>query len=988
MPESSDKTTDQRMKALLEEITDLKKENLRLRRLLQDHGIHDDVSESREAYDPEQGKRILPYSVDKKTANQFFSKFWGRMDVYSQRIVSKTGKVGYYPQCWNFWRQGCLRNPQYRTNQKSGPVCLDCPKQAWKKVDLNILEQHLTGKIVVGIYPILENDTCRLLVFDFDNHSSEAIQQDFANQDDAWKQEVDTVRKICRANRIDPLVERSRSGRGAHIWIFFDKPIPAGLARDFGEALLQKGAESVNLKSFQYYDRMVPGQNHLKEGGLGNLIALPLQPEALKNGNSAFIDESWNAYPDQWAVLQSKPKLQEEEVKDYIRKWLSEDPFADAANTDSNRAQQSREKPWNCTMTFHISDVHGAVHLVESNLIYIDTLNLQPRIQNQIRRLAAFSNPVFYKNQAMNLSNFSHSRYVYLGEDIDGYIAIPRGLLETLTEHLHAAEISYSLEDRRQQGRPIRASFSGSLRQNQQDAVNKMLAFDQGILSAATAFGKTVVCCDLIASRKRNTLILLESSALIDQWVTAVNQFLTIEEELPEYRTKTGRIRKRKSLIGVLQGSRDTTTGIIDIAMVGSVFGKNDFHSRMQDYGMVILDECHHAASETIQKILREIKAKYVYGVTATPIREDGLEKINYMLIGPIRFRFSSKERAKQQGIEHLVYPRFTRCICPRDKKIEINEAYELIREDKSRNEQIIEDTRRCLDEGRCPVILTRYKEHAKKLYERLNGYAAHTFLLLGEQSVRVKREVFSEMKAIPKTESILLVATGKLIGEGFDYPRLDTLIMATPIAGKSVVEQYAGRLNRDYEGKRNVIVYDYIDVHIPVFDRMYGKRLKAYKQIGYQIYQSEQPEQINEPGFIFDIDNYLEPYRQDLLGARKEIVICSPGLRARKIDSVIKLLKEKQQNGVRITVLTWKMDFDKFENSDARAALTDELRRSGFDLRLMENINEHFTIIDKEIVWYGSMNFLGKEDVDDNLMRIVNAEAAEELLEIACTKE
>jgi len=574
------------MKDLLEEVLSLKRENQRLRRLLQDHGIQYDVSVSREAYDPEQGKRILPYTVDAKAANQFFARFWGRMDVYSQRVVSKTGKVGYYPQCWNFWKQGCLRNPQYRGNQKRRPVCLDCPRQAWRRVDLGVLEQHLSGKIVVGIYPVFENDSCRLLVFDFDNHSSEAVQQDFANQNDVWKQEVEVVREICKANQIDPLVERSRSGRGAHIWIFFDKPIPAGLARDFGEALLRKGAESVNLKSFQYYDRMVPGQSHLKDGGLGNLIALPLQPEAFQDGNSAFIDESWNAYPDQWAVLQSKPKLKEEDVRGYIRKWRGEDPFADSSNTYESMEQKSGEKPWNHSLTLHASDVHGAVRIVESNLIYIDTLNLQPRIQNQIRRLAAFSNPVFYKNQAMNLSNLSNSRYIYLGEDTDGYIAIPRGLKEPLIKNLNTSGISYILEDERQQGKLIHATFNGCLRQNQKDAADKMLACDQGILSAATAFGKTVVCCSLIASRRTNTLILLESSALIDQWLEALSRFLIIDEELPEYQTPTGKIRKRKSLIGVLQGSKDTTTGIIDIAMVGSVFGKNGFHSRMQDYGM------------------------------------------------------------------------------------------------------------------------------------------------------------------------------------------------------------------------------------------------------------------------------------------------------------------------------------------------------------------------------------------------------------------
>ena len=983
----SDRTSERRINELLNEVDNLKQENARLRQMLHIHGIEDEAVINRKGFDSEQGKRVLPYAVDKQTANYFFSKFWGRMDVYSQRIVSKTGKVGYYPQCWNFWKPGCLRKAQYRNNKKHGAVCLDCPKQSWKTIDIGVLEQHLTGKIVIGIYPTFENDTCRFLVFDFDNHSTEAAQEDFANKDDEWKREVDAVRDICKANQIDPLVERSRSGRGAHIWIFFDKPISAGLARDFGDVLLQKGAEVISLKSFKCYDRMVPGQDHLREGGLGNLIALPLQPEALKNGNSAFIDENWNAYPDQLAVLRSKPKLSEEDVRAFIRKWNQNGPF-DMAEKSQGIMQKSREKPWNQTMIFHAGDVQETMSLTESNLLYVDTLNLQPRIQNQIRRLAAFSNPIFYKKQAMNLSNLSNSRYIYMGEDINGYIAIPRGLLEPLIEKLNEAGISYTLDDERQCGREISVTFNGILRPRQQEAASQMLSFDQGILSAATAFGKTVVCCDLIASRKVNTLILLESSALIDQWLEAINRFLIIEEELPEYKTKTGKIKKRKALVGVLQGAKDSTTGIIDIAMVGSVFGKNGFHPKMQEYGMVILDECHHAASETIQKILREIKAKYIYGVTATPMREDGLEKINYMLIGPIRYKFSSKERAKEQGIEHLVYPRFTRCVCPRDTNRDINEAYELIRDDKLRNQQIIDDTKRCLDERRCPVILTRYKEHARNLYIQLKDYAEHAFLLLGDLSPREKKSLFSEMKSISETESILIVATGKLLGEGFDYPRLDTLIMATPIAGKSVVEQYAGRLNRDYEGKNRVIVYDYIDVHIPVFDRMYGKRLRAYKQIGYHVYQSEHAEHLQEPGVIFDIDNYQEPYRQDLKQAQKEIIICSPGLRARKINAILETLKEKQEEGVRVIVLTWKMDFDKYESSDARAELTETLKLSGVDLRLMEDVNEHFTIIDKEIVWYGSVNFLGKEDIEDNLMRIVNPEAAAELLEITCVRD
>ena len=561
---------------------------------------------------------------------------------------------------------------------------------------------------------------------------------------------------------------------------------------------------------------------------------------------------------------------------------------------------------FNLAKDFHASDVRGTVHIAESNLIYIDTKNLQPRIQNQIRRLAAFSNPAFWKNQAMNISNFSVSRYIYLGEDIDGYIAIPRGLLEPLEANLKAAGIPYTLEDARQKGKHIQVIFKGALKQNQQEAVDKMLAYDNGILDAATSFGKTVVCCNMIAVRKVNTLILLESASLIPQWLEQLNRFLEIDEELPTYQTKTGRVKTRSSVIGVLQSSKNTTTGIIDIAMAGSVFGKHGLQHKIQEYGMVIIDECHHGASETMQKVLREAKAEYVYGVTATPVREDGLQKINYMLIGPIRHRYSSKERAKEQGIVRLVYPRFTRCVNPRGGKLEINEAYELIRDDAVRNEQIIDDAKTCIDEGRSPVILTRYVAHAKMLYEKLNGYAKHTFLLLGEQTARQKNESFTRMKSIPDNESLLLIATGKLIGEGFDFPRLDTLLMAAPVAGESLVIQYAGRLNRDYSPKNDVIVYDYIDAHIPVFDSMYGKRLKAYKNIGYEIYQSHQSVQMQNPGYIFDVKSYRNTYFEDLKQAKKEIVICSPELRATKINEIITMLKDQQEKGVRVTVLTW----------------------------------------------------------------------------------
>ena len=968
----------------------LEQENQYLKQLLSDAGIsysEKEIIENVHEYDPNQGARIIPREITETDAKVFFSMFWGRTDVYSKRTIKKsTGEVNYYTQCHNFWKNGCLRITGSKIK------CQDCPKQAYKELKKEQIMEHLRGSAedatdVIGVFPLLTDDTCRFIVFDFDNHEKDAEKNDFANTDELWKEEVDSLRKICDINRIDALVERSRSGRGAHLWIFFQKPIEASLARKFGNALLNKGAESVNLKSFRFYDRMLPMQNHLPAGGLGNLIALPLQGQALKVGNSAFIDEHWNAYPDQWEVLLSKKKLSKEFIEDKIKEW-SEGSLEIVANC-KDIFESDNEKPWDRTKHFQKEDVDGIMQITLSDGVYVDAVNLQPRIQNQIRRMAAFSNPVFFKNQAIGLSNFENYRYIYLGSDEGGFIKVPRGVLENITEACEKAGIAYEIEDKRSKGQTIHVEFIGELKESQVFAVEKLLSYDNGILNAATAFGKTVVCCNVIAQRKVSTLILLQSSALMEQWEEALEKFLHIDEELPEYETPTGRKKKRKSVIGKLQGAHDSTTGIIDLAMVGSVCKNGEYHRRLKEYGLILVDECHHAASDTIVDILQEADAKYVYGVTATPFRGDGLEKINDMLLGPIRYRYTSKDRAKEQGIAHLVYPRFTRAVAPRfsQDKMHPNEAYEIIRNNEDRDELIIRDVKQCVEGGRTPVVLSKYVEHSQRLYQRLINYADKVFLLSGSNSKKEHKEILKQMSQVTPGESMILVATGKLIGEGFDYPRLDTLIMATPVAWKGVVEQYAGRLNRDYDGKKSVIIYDYVDSHISMFDRMYHKRLKAYKQIGYDIF-SATGTQKQTANAIFDIDNYADVYRNDLLTAEKEIIISSPAISGKKVHDMIHLLREKQEAGIKIVIVTWKPDCYGYGDSEYWQELQEQMRRAGVEMNLVEDYCEHYCIIDRQVVWYGSMNFLGKEDAEDNLMRIADEKIANELLEMTFGNE
>ena len=975
---------------LQKKLNDLQLENQILKNILDKAGLsyHKELSKlrqsgSKEAFDPEQGKRIIhPQAITENMANQFFSMFWGRQDVYAKRSVNKeTGKAAYYPQCNNFWTNVCHKKI------KDGINCKDCKNRSYKTITKKDILNHLQGNAynasdVIGVYPLLSNGTCRFMVFDFDNHDKDAEEKDFANSDDTWVEEVESMREICVLNGIEPLVERSRSGRGVHVWIFFDKPIDASFVRKFGFALLDKGAEQINLKSFKYYDRMLPAQDSLPEdSAVGNLIALPLQGKALQDGNSAFIDGNWNAYPNQWETLFNKPRLSQEFLEEKIKEWsnIIDDIAANAAESD-------REKPWNRMQHFNKNDVEGKLHIILSNGIYVDNTNLKAAMQNRIRRMAAISNPVFYKNQAIGTSNYDTARWIYLGKDhLSGYIQIPRGLQDELWENIKQADIDYEMEDERQQGRKINVDFKGELRPEQDKALKELIRYDNGILHAATAFGKTVVSSAIIAQKKINTLIILESSALIEQWKEALEKFLNINEGLPAYETKTGRVRKRKSLIGTLQGAHDSMTGIIDIAMAGSLCKKGKYHKMMNEYGLVLIDECHHSASETIANVLKEVKAKYVYGVTATPKRGDGLEKINYMLIGPIRYSYTAKEKAKEQGMQHLVYPRFTRTVPPRGvitDKMHPNEAYEIIHNNDVRDEQIIEDVKNCVAAGRTPVVLSRYKDHSEKFYERLKSYADHVFLMTGNNSKKEHRKILEQMHQVDKNESLILIATGSLVGEGFDFPRLDTLFMATPVSFRGVVEQYAGRLNRDYAGKENVIIYDYVDNHIPMFNNMYMKRLKAYKQIGYEFGDGLQTVK-QTVNVIYDGNNYSENYHKDLLDSNKNIIISSPVISGSKVYELINMLKEKQMSGVQVTIVTWTPDSYGFGDVAYWMQLHEDMRRAGFYIRTVEEYCDRFAVIDQEVVWYGNINLLAKDKVDDSIMRVRSKGIAGELLEI-----
>ena len=984
----------------LSRIRQLEEEIEYLHSLLNDAGIsyelevkesEDCSSERNPAFDKDQGSRILPVKLTKQHVQYFYHLFKGRNDVYSKRsgkANKKTGKHGYYTQCWNFWKDGiCLKkdNPQFH--------CGECQNRQYKELTGQVLYEHLLGikedaSDVVGLYPMFPDETINFLVFDFDCHDDLSGGDDGANIDLEWVAEVEAFRKICENNEVPILVERSRSGKGAHIWMFFEKPILASIARRFGTALLTQGAESVNMRSFKYYDRMLPAQDHIplntKTGkpGFGNLVALPLQGQALKLGNSAFIDENWNAYPNQWECLKEVKKLSSETVEERIKEWSAEGILGVLSNDfEADTEGANDTKPWNKgNQALHKEDVSTIVEIVIADKVYISTESMKPRMQNALRRIAAFSNPDFYKKAAMGLSTKGIPRIVFCGYDDAGYICIPRALLDSVINRFNDVDISFTLTDNRCTGMPLDVSFNGTLYEEQMRGAKAILEHDNGILAATTSFGKTVVGAYMIAQRKTNTLILVHTTEIQKNWIDDLNKFLNINAESPEYQTKTGRVKKRKSIIGKLYTGHNSMTGIIDVAIFSSLGRGAEIDPIIEQYGMVIMDECHHGAAQTVEDVIGSAKAKYVYGLTATPKREDGLEKKVFMQFGPIRFRYTAKERAEKQGIDHFVYPRFTRLVSTSD--IKVTEANRAVIECESRNEQIIADVENCIQNGRTPLVLTKYKEHAEILYQRLQGKADHIYLLQGGGSRKAKDEMRLQMRAVPDAESIVLVAIDKYIGEGFNFPRLDTMMLTMPAASEGNIEQFAGRLHRDYDTKTEVIIYDYVDSHIRVLEKMYHKRLRTYKKIGYEICNNVIVEKQNA-NTIFDIDSYEKVYAKDLLEANKEIFISSPGLNYAKVDAFVKLIKHRQEDGVKLTVITLNPEGYPEEKIEDTKRLVEILKNCGIRIKLQEHMHEHFAIIDDEIVWYGSMNLLSRAKVDDNLMRVKSKDAAKELLEM-----
>jgi len=795
---------DKRRAAILERIKTLRHQRNRI------------SSQASPGYSPVNDRTFVTNNSSEKDKILLFrTLFKGREDVYPRRFESKkTGKSGYQPACRNEWLRGVCKKPKIR--------CGNCQNREFIPVTDDVIKNHLSGydpaektsrNFTIGVYPLLPDETCWFIAADFDQS--------------AWMEDVSHFLNTCKSFNIPAVVERSRSGDGGHVWVFFSEPVSAILVRKMFSFVLTETMEQRPEIGLQSYDRLFPNQDTMPKGGFGNLIALPLQKTAREKGNTLFLDDRFEPHPDQWAFLSSIRHMSLDEARTIVDEATRRGrvlgvrmPVTDEQDDEPWTAPPSRRRK-QIPITGPLPE---EIELLLDNQIYVAKDDLPAPLKNRLIRLAAFQNPEFYKAQAMRFPTYDKPRIISCCEEFSKHMGIPRGCLDELVDLLQSLKIKPKIVDKRFQGNRINLPFHGTLRPEQQSAAEAMLGCDTGVLSASTAFGKTVVAAYLIAQRRVNTLVLVHRKHLLDMWVDRLSKFLRFEHEQ----------------IGRIGGGKRKPSGIIVVGIIQSLGKMGVVDDIVGEYGHLIVDECHRIAAKSFEIVARQCKARYVSGLSATVARKDGHHPIIFMQCGPVRYLVDDRKQAAKRPFTHRVAVRKTGFKLPEalsnKADFTINEIYDALIADEGRNNMILDDVLRAIDEGRSPVLLTERKIHLDLLAARLIPIVKNVIVLKGGMGDKERRSISAKLSRIPDEDQRIIVATGRYLGEGFDDARLDTLFLTLPVSWRGILAQYAGRLHRIHEAKKEVINYDYADLDVPMLSRMFERRRIGYKAIGYEI--------------------------------------------------------------------------------------------------------------------------------------------------------
>lgn len=802
-----------------DQLAALQAENTRLTTLLDEHGIEWRLPTKpvlSEPAPPVAESDPLRFSTTEKVM-LFRSLFRGRTDVYPNRWESRTtGKSGYTPACANEWLAGICKKPRIK--------CGDCNNRLLIPVSDTVIYEHLAGTRTIGTYPLLSDDTCYFLAVDFDEAQ--------------WREDAKAFCQSCRELDVPVALEISRSGNGAHAWIFFADNVPARDARRLGTAIISWTCARTRQLKLESYDRLFPNQDTMPKGGFGNLIALPLQKHPRASGFSVFVDNDLKPYPDQWAFLASILPMPAHGIEPVILRATGSTLPLDVTFIN----EEDQKEPWKRSTSDSntlLGSMPKSLTVTLANLIYFEKAQLPQSLANRLIRLAAFQNPEFYKKQAMRFSVWDVPRVIGCAENYPNHIALPRGCLDTALDLLRDNAIGFELVDERYAGAPLDVTFAGTLRPDQEIAVATMLQHETGILCAPTAFGKTIAAAALIARRGVNTLVLVHRTELLKQWQERLQSFLNVS----------------KGMMGSIGDGKAKLTGKIDIAVMQSLSRQGKVNTLVENYSHVIVDECHHVGAASFDAILKQVKAKYVLGLTATPIRRDGQQPIIFMQCGPTRHT-----AAKPMGAPHdlAVIPRTLCSKIDLPQNAGIQDVFMHLAINQTRTNAIAAEAINAYNQGRKLLVLTERTEHLAAIQAALADKVSSLFVLHGRIAKKQRAALIAELNALPADASRVLLATGKLVGEGFDHPPLDTLILAMPVSWKGTLQQYAGRLHREHATKTDVRIIDFIDSGHPALLSMWSKRQSGYRAMGYRIEEERAGMQIAAEGCIVPFQGLL----------------------------------------------------------------------------------------------------------------------------------